>query len=134
MRARAVAIIVDRSAPAILLIHRWRDGREYYVLPGGKIEDGETPAEACAREAREETGLEVAVGPQVASLVNLDRLEHYFLVESYSGALELGFPERGWQTPQNIYQLEWVTLKCFAGVNLLPVEIRPLVARYLENI
>lgn len=30
-------------------------------FPGGKIEPGETPAEAAVREAREETGLEVEV-------------------------------------------------------------------------
>ena len=134
MRARAVAIIIDRSIPSVLLIHRWKDGREYYVLPGGKIEDGETPAEACAREALEETGLQVAVGPELISLVNLGRPEHYFLVDSFTGALELGFPERDWQTPQNIYQLEWVPAHRFTQVNLFPVEIRPLVARCLQNL
>ena len=32
-----------------------------WEFPGGKVEAGETPAEACVREAREEVGLEVEV-------------------------------------------------------------------------
>ena len=33
----------------------------YWEFPGGKCEPGESPAEATARECREETGLEVVV-------------------------------------------------------------------------
>jgi 8-oxo-dGTP diphosphatase len=31
----------------------------YYDIPGGKIEDGETPAEASIREFKEETGITI---------------------------------------------------------------------------
>src|SRR5688572_14941636 len=35
----------------------------YWEFPGGKCEPGESPAAATARECREETGLDVLVGP-----------------------------------------------------------------------
>ncbi len=39
-----------------------------WELPGGKIEPQETPAQALVREVREELGLEVLAGPQLATV------------------------------------------------------------------
>lgn len=41
----------------ILLVEHVLQGRDFYNLPGGGIEDGETPAEAALRELEEETGV-----------------------------------------------------------------------------
>ena len=37
----------------IVLIYINRDGEEYYVFPGGKIEDGESKEECIVRECKE---------------------------------------------------------------------------------
>ena len=43
----------------MLAIRRNRGGEDYYVLPGGHLEAGETIQDACVREVMEETGVTV---------------------------------------------------------------------------
>jgi 8-oxo-dGTP diphosphatase len=64
-----------------------------WEFPGGKIEDGEEPHAALARELEEELGILAHIGPEVA------RIRHtygkggvidlrFFLVEQYEGDIE----------------------------------------------
>lgn len=45
----------------VLLLHRNTPKRVQWEMPGGKTEPGETPEEACLREAREELNVEVEI-------------------------------------------------------------------------
>lgn len=54
MRAAAVSY-VERDDGRILVVWNRRYGG--FTLPGGKVEDEETPAQAMRRELREETGM-----------------------------------------------------------------------------
>jgi 8-oxo-dGTP pyrophosphatase MutT (NUDIX family) len=52
IRVAAIALVRDRRV--LMVVARSRD---VYFMPGGKIDDGETAAEAAAREALEEVAL-----------------------------------------------------------------------------
>lgn len=58
----AYILIFDPAAQRILMV---RNDHGSWTLPGGMREPGETLQETARREAREETGLEVRVGPVV---------------------------------------------------------------------
>lgn len=52
----ATALLYDEHGRVLLVLH---SHRRLWVLPGGAIDPGESPADAVVREAWEETGLHV---------------------------------------------------------------------------
>ena len=61
MNTRVCAIIVQGQT--LLLIHRVKGGREYWVFPGGGLEEADgSPENGLQRECLEELGVEVEVG------------------------------------------------------------------------
>lgn len=83
MKARAAVIIIQDDK--IALIERRRSGRHYFVFPGGKIDQKETPPVAAVREAREELGLEVKISRMVAEVWYKSAPQYYFLAVPISG-------------------------------------------------
>jgi len=70
-RVRVVAALVRRGG-AVLVQQRRSGGPRglLWAFPGGKVEPGETDAQALSRECREELAIEVEVGAQAARSVH----------------------------------------------------------------
>lgn len=64
----ASAVITDGNGRVLLVQRVDPPDAGKWSVPGGRVEPGETTAEAAAREVREETGLEVAVGAELGRL------------------------------------------------------------------
>ena len=104
-------------------MHRRKAGREYYSFPGGRVEEGETPDQACAREVREETGIEVAVGSLLLQTQFQGAPEFFFRARYLSGDPKLGGPEAERHCEDNWYDPTWVPLEEAPHLPVLPREV-----------
>jgi mutator protein MutT len=84
------AVLVDEGGRVLLVKRRFEPLAGQWSLPGGAVDVGET-LEACViREMREETGLEVEVGPviEVFDRFMLDangRVQYHYVLVDYVG-------------------------------------------------
>ena len=88
MRTRAGIVLIEDNKVA--LIERHRAGLEYFVFPGGGVDEGETPEQAAVREAMEELGVEVVIKQKVAEIQIETSRQFYFLVERVGGEFGTG--------------------------------------------
>ena len=91
MRTRAGIILIEDDKVA--LIERHRAGLDYYVFPGGGVDEGETPEQGAIRETMEELGVEVAIMQKVAIIHFAQSTQVYYLVERVSGEFGTGTGE-----------------------------------------
>lgn len=78
----AVGAIVFDADGRVLLVERGRPpGEGLWSVPGGKLELGETLAQAVAREVREETGLVVEVGALACVIEWMGDDYHYVILD-----------------------------------------------------
>jgi 8-oxo-dGTP pyrophosphatase MutT (NUDIX family) len=88
--------MIDPDERVLLIHERIEHGQVHWLTPGGGVEAGETPREAAAREAAEETGIAVALGSGAEAVhvtrrlwswggVTYDQVDHFFLARVGAG-------------------------------------------------
>ena len=85
------AIIFNKNRNQVLIIQR-RDV-PVWVIPGGAIDENETPEQSVLREVEEETGLKVSIKRKVGTYKPINRLTaitHLFECEKISGTPTTG--------------------------------------------
>nr|WP_080770205.1 NUDIX domain-containing protein [Chromobacterium subtsugae] len=130
-KQRAAIVIIEGGK--LLLMRRIKPGKDYYSLPGGNIKKNETPAIACVRETREETGLNVWLGDKLCVLEGRSRTEHVFVAREHRGMLRLGGPELAKLSADNHYELAWLDAAALCAVKLRPKALLPYCLALLEG-
>ena len=91
MERSVASLMFSPDRKSVLLIRR-RD-IPVWVLPGGGIEDGESPEQAAIRETQEETGFSVDIVRKIAEYSPSNRLSkhtYFFEVKATGGEATLG--------------------------------------------
>lgn len=95
---------------SVLLVRQYRllINRRSWEIPGGKVEEGETPEEAALRECQEETGLLCRdIQPLISFQAGLDVLHnptHLYYTQQFQEIGETDY------NPREVVEREWVPL------------------------
>ncbi|MDS7596634.1 NUDIX hydrolase [Agrobacterium tumefaciens] len=119
IKPRAASSVIVRQGDRLLLVRRINPpSQDMFAFPGGRGEEGETPAETALRELQEETGI-VARRPQLFATYDLPSrnesgilTSHYFLsvftVETDENVIAMAnddAADAGWYTLDEIRRL-----------------------------
>jgi mutator protein MutT len=135
---RSAGIVLLNSE--ILLMERKRNEEHFWVFPGGKVEDGETPEQTAVREIQEETSLIVKTEKKLYTHIYNEEHEnrgnqHFFLCTYISGTPQLGESNEkdDMETGKQYYKPQWVHINILPTLLLYPLEIRDWLIEDLTN-
>lgn len=104
---QAALCIVFDGMGRVLTASRWEPPYEM-AIPGGKIEDGESPEQAAVRELYEETGVEIhTLHPACTLRSPTDgRIVHVFVADEWEGEPRPNgeCPKVGWLSPEQLFE------------------------------
>jgi len=127
---------VEREGRLLLVRHQKPDRAPYWVLPGGRLEPGETIPECAAREVAEETGLDawfsglLYVGEFLREARHTVDVTARMTVDEESEAALGSDPEVAPGEEPTLRELRWVGVEELKEIDLLPI---PLKERLLKD-
>jgi 8-oxo-dGTP diphosphatase len=125
-----VGAVVVRDSSMLLVRHQKPDRDPYWVLPGGRLEPGETIPECAEREISEETGLSAQVSGVLYVSEFLREGRHTVdvtvrMIPESNDEAELGSdPEVAQGSEPTLRELRWVRADELREIELLPACIK----------
>ena len=125
-----VAAVVERGGELLLVRHKKPDRDAYWVLPGGRLEPGETIPECAVRELAEETGLAVSFSGVLYVDEFLREGRHTIDVvarmalEGDDDAVLGSDPEVAPEAEPTLTEVRWVSVDELREIELLPDPVK----------
>jgi len=131
IRIRVACAAVDGEGRVLLVQHR-KEGRDYWLLPGGGVESGETLLDAARRELFEETGLHGQVGRMVLVCESIEpHAARHILHLAFAATVEPGQLHPGYDG--RLVGAAWRPVEELATLPLFPAVGPELLACHRES-
>jgi len=107
----------------ILMMHRIKNGYEYYVFPGGHRREGDAGEETVEREVYEETGIRAKVSKLAFEKTSNENThtDYYYLCDWISGNQPALMGEEVIRNSKdNFFEPMWVKINQIESLNVLP--------------
>jgi len=120
-RINGRAIIIDGDEVLLMFRRKVNEGKiyEYYAIPGGGKENGETIEQCIQREILEEFSLKVEVKDYLGKVEDDKNIGYIYLTDIISGELKLGGEELEHNKETNYYEPRRIKLSEIDNINLL---------------
>lgn len=112
---KVVAAVIERNGRILVGQRRKTDSHGLkWEFPGGKVERGENPAAALARELEEELGIQARIGRELVRYAHeypkrATILLIFFRVSDFSGEPQsLAFEKIIWELPDNLPKYDFL--------------------------
>ncbi|MBQ2055949.1 MAG: (deoxy)nucleoside triphosphate pyrophosphohydrolase [Bacteroidaceae bacterium] len=109
----SAAIIHDKTGRIFATQRGYGEWKDWWEFPGGKIEPGETPEEALAREIKEELNAEISIDKFVTTVEydypKFHLTMHCYLCSLTTDSLHLNEHEAAkWLTEEELDSVNWL--------------------------
>lgn len=132
----AIRLIIEDNEKLVFIKRRKKvNGKisEFYVLPGGMLDDGEDYIEAGVREAYEELNVKIEIDDFFTEeyVEELDKHEKYYFAHVVSGKIKNGtgeeFQNQSIDSPYGTFEVVKLNKSELGSYNILPVTIKDLL-------
>ena len=134
-----VAAVVEREGDLLLVRHQKPERDPYWVLPGGRLEPGETIPGCASRELAEETGITAGFSGVLYVSEFLREGRHTIdivvrmALEGEADASLGSDPEVALGTDPTLAEVRWVGIDELREIELLPAPIKERLLRDASN-
>ena len=110
---RVVAAIIINDGKVFATQRGYGDWKDWWEFPGGKIEPGESPEEALAREIREELDVEISID-KFYRTVEYDYPKFHLVMDCFICHIAEGEPvlleheAAKWLSPDELGSVQWL--------------------------
>jgi 8-oxo-dGTP diphosphatase len=111
------AVVFDEQRRVLLIRRGARPALGQWSVPGGKLEPGETLAQACRREVLEETALSIEPRSVIAVVERIIEDFHYIIIDFLATPRQPGSPVL--RAAADVSEARWVALSALEHYDLV---------------